>query len=100
MKEQLKEKLLNAAIKRARNLNFNFTNIATEDLKVFISKGVERMTDSEVGDENKKVLAENNLMKLVELMVSEGVKRNLKESLDYKTFSDARMSICPCWPFC
>lgn len=100
MNEQFKDRLFSASERYVRKLNFKFSEIATTDLKAFINRGVDRMTESELRDETKKDLAEKNLMKVIEAMVGEAGKRKLHENLDYKTFSDARMSICPCWPFC
>jgi len=100
MKEQFNDRLFAAAERRARQLNFKFTKIATGDLKTFISQGVDKMIESELRDDTQKDLAERNLLRLIEAMVTEAGKRKLYESLDYKTFSEARMSICPLWPFC
>ncbi|MEI6142155.1 MAG: hypothetical protein WCP85_22970 [Mariniphaga sp.] len=100
MKEQFKKRLILLANVRATQLNFTFTPFASDDLKTLVNNGVDRMSQFELKDESKKALAELNLFRLVEAMAGEARKRNINETLDYKSFSDARMSLCPLWPFC
>ena len=100
MNEDFKRRLLEAARRRARQSNFAFTSVAETDLKSFIDQGVDKMSSADLISDSRKDLAESNLLKLVDRMANEAAKRNLNENLDYKTFSDSRMSICPLWPFC
>ncbi len=100
MKEIFKKHLYDAAEKRIKQQNFNFNSLTSINLKAFIDSGVDKMSDSDLADANRKSLAEINLVKLIDAMAKEGIKRSLTESLDSKTFSDARFSLCPLWPFC
>jgi hypothetical protein len=100
MREDLKQRLLDAANRRAAQNGFRFTDIARGDLIQFINGGVDRMTESEYQSTSDKDRAERNLMTLIESMSSNGRVRKLTESLDYTSFSESRASVCPLWPFC
>ena len=100
MNENFKNQLYEIAERRIRLFNYRFDVSSSIELRTFINRGVDRMLPSEILDDSKRKLVENNLMKLIDSMASEGKRRNLSESIDTKAFSDARFSICPLWPFC
>lgn len=100
MREDLKRRLLDAAIRRAGETSFRFTDIARGDLTEFINEGINRMTESEYHSSTDKDRAERNLMILIDGMVENGRIRRLTESLDYTSFSETRSRFCPLWPFC
>ena len=100
MREDLKSELFKIAINRARAYQYGFTSILEKDLKEYIEKGVDNMTSTEYFSDTKKIEAKVNTMILVDAMAAQGRIRNLNESLDFKSFSDVRSSICPLWPFC
>lgn len=100
MREDLKERLLNAAIRSATQKGASLTSIARTDLTTFINQGVDRMTSIEYASETSRQLAENNLLRLINVMSQDSKSRNLNESLDYVSLSNSAKSICPLWPFC
>lgn len=99
MNEEFKRMLLESARRRARQSNFEFTSVAETDVKSFIDQGVDKMNSEDLASDNRKNLAESNLLKLVDSMANQA-KRDSTGNLNYKTFSDSRKSICPLWPFC
>ncbi len=100
MREDLKQRLYNAAIRRARNSNYSFSSFVNNELINFINEGVDRMTSSDYASEIRKQVAEDNLMKLIDAMDNDGKRRRIDESLDYTSFLNARGGVCPLWPFC
>lgn len=100
MREDLKTELFRIALNRAKANQFNFTSILEPDLKAYIEKGVDRMTSTEYLSDTKRVEAKINTLILIDAMTAEGRERRLTESLDYKSFSSVKDSICPLWPFC
>ncbi len=100
MREELKSELFRIATNRARAYEYAFSSILERDLKEYIDKGVDNMTSTEYYSDNKKMEAKLNTMFLVDAMVAQGRIRKLKDTLDFKSLSDVRSSICPLWPFC
>lgn len=100
MREDLKRRVLETAKIKARSLGYNLTSVAEEDLKSFIDNGIDRMSTSEYLSNSDNLRALNNVEILIERMYSDARSRSINESLDYKSFSNARASICPLWPFC
>jgi hypothetical protein len=76
------------------------TSVAQTDLVEFINQGVDRMTSSQYDSEIDRLRAERNIETLIESMSKNAKSRNLNESLDFRSFSSAKSSICPLWPFC
>lgn len=58
------------------------------------------MSTEEYDSATRRLIALENIEKLIESMSRDAKSRSLNESLDYKSFSSARSSICPLWPFC
>lgn len=100
MREDLKKIALERAKSAARNLGYNLTSVAETDLKIFIENGIDRMTSSEYLSTSDNTRLFNNIEVLIRLMESDARSRFMNESLDYKSFSNARDNICPLWPFC
>jgi len=100
MREDLKLRILQRAQSKARELGFVMTTVAQTDLVEFINQGVDRMTSTQYESATDKLRAERNIETLIESMSRNAKSRNLNESLDYRSFSSAKSSICPLWPFC
>ncbi|WP_026838320.1 hypothetical protein [Gillisia sp. JM1] len=100
MREDFKERVLQRAKERAQNLGYNLTNVAQTDLREFINQGIDRMSADEYDSATRRLIALENIEKLIDNMSRNAKFRSLNESLDYKSFSSARSSICPLWPFC
>lgn len=99
-RQEFKQRLLESSVREARRLNYKFTTDAQQNLIELIESGVERMTSSELVSDLRRQEAERNLYKLIDYMVRNAKSRNLNESIDTRTFSAVRLSICPLWPFC
>lgn len=100
MREDLKGIALNRAKQTARSLGYSLTPMAETDLKIFIENGIDKMTSFEylsVSD-NQRLL--NNIDVLINRMQIDSKSRSLNESMDFKSFSNARARVCPLWPFC
>jgi hypothetical protein len=100
MREDLKGRLYNAAVRRARISSYNFTEIANADLVKFINEGVDKMSPGDYVSDLRRQVAEDNLIRLIDAMTNDGKVRRLTESLDFSAFNTARISVCPLWPFC
>ncbi|PKP11490.1 MAG: hypothetical protein CVU08_12145 [Bacteroidetes bacterium HGW-Bacteroidetes-3] len=100
MREDLKVRILRRAQSKVRELGFVMTSVAQTDLVEFINQGVDRMTSSQYDSEIDRLRAERNIETLIESMSKNAKSRNLNESLDFRSFSSAKSSICPLWPFC
>lgn len=98
--EELIRVLFAAAQERARLRNYKLDVLAENELKKFIRTGVNRMTKIEVSSPESQERAKKNLMELIDLMIKDASSRFINESLDTRTFSNSRASLCPRWPFC
>lgn len=96
MNEQFKEELFkvaaNRALQRSTILNYAMANVIRET----ISQGVDRMTSKDLDNPERRKEAQQNLV----ILIDEVFKRSLNEGFETRTFSNARNSICPLWPFC
>lgn len=109
-KIKLKKKLFEIAESEARKSGYIFSVPVTKVLMEMISSSVDRLTVEDINSSQKVQLAETNMKKVVEHMITnmrqrvsreEGVHyRSLNENLDIRAFSEVRLSICPLWPFC
>jgi len=99
-RQEFKKELIELAKRRATYKDYGITLVAMTDLEELIESGVNRMTLSELDSSSSRVLAENNLRKIIDEMANDAKSRRLYESLDYKSFVNVRSSICPLWPFC
>lgn len=100
MRDQFKQLLFNNAVLKARSLGYTFSSITESDLKEFISQGVDNMNFAQMSSPTDNLRAVRNTELLIEKMAENARSRYLNESLDYKSFSNIRDSICPLWPFC
>lgn len=100
MRDDLKYRILQRAKSKARELGFIITSVAESDLVSFINQGVDRMTSSQFDSATDRLRAVRNIETLIESMSQNAKSRNLNENLDYTSFSRAKASICPLWPFC
>lgn len=99
MREDLKSELYKIAVNRVRANQYGFGFLVEPDLKEYIEKGVDRMTNAEYISNTKRVEAKINTIILIDAMTANSRDR-LTESLDYKSFVDIKNTICPLWPFC
>jgi hypothetical protein len=100
MREDLKQRLYDASVRRAKSQNYFFNSSTSTELRNFINEGVDKMSPLEYASESYKIRSEENILRLIDAMNDEGKKRRLDESLDTTSFRSARMRVCPLWPFC
>ena len=98
MNEELKQRLYQAAQRRAFQVNLKLSPQANNWLENFIDQGVDKMTPLDLRTKSRLDLAETNIVTLVENVASGRI--DLSESVGDRTFSEARMRLCPLWPFC
>ena len=109
-KVELKQKLFEIAKEEALKSGYIFPELVEKGLKEMISSGVERLAIGDMNSEERIQIVEANIKKVVEYMIAniqrrypreKGLQyRSLNESLDIRSFSEVRFSICPLWPFC
>ena len=93
MNEELKQRLYQAAQRRAFQVNLKLSPQANNWLENFIDQGVDKMTPLDLRTKSRLDLAETNIVTLVENVASGRI--DLSESVGDRTFSEARMRLCP-----
>lgn len=98
-----REELINSLIQEAHNEvnrhNCRFSTEAEVQLRELVTAGVNRMTELERNDSMKIAEARRN-MRYLSVKICEQTKRENRLIVENRTFSSARISICPLWPFC
>ena len=95
-KDELKEDLMKRAHIAIRDKNRTISPSAEAELRELISSGVDRMFDEDKHDNKSIELARLNANQFI----NEMCKKYRGRVIDRSTFSIARLSICPKWPFC
>lgn len=98
-----KEELIASLIQEAQNEvskhNCRFSVDADAQLRELITAGVERMTVEERYNGSKIAEAQYNMRFLCEKLCERARSEN-QLLVENRTFSSARLGICPLWPFC
>lgn len=98
-----RDELIASLIRQAHNEvsrhNCQFATDADAQLRELVTAGVDRMTAAERYNGAKIAEAERNMRFLCE-QLCERTRRENRMIVENRTFSSARMSICPLWPFC
>lgn len=98
-----REELISSLIREAHNEvnrhNCQFATDADAQLRELVTAGVERMTVTERNNGLKIAEAQRNIRYLCEQLCLR-TRRENRAVVENRTFSSARMSICPLWPFC
>lgn len=97
-KERLFRLMLDEAYDEVRHQGFKFDSQADRQLRELIRSGVRRMSESDV--EYRADEAIDNTRLFVRRLCEDHEMRNGRLILENRTFSMARMSICPLWPLC
>ena len=98
-RDELISSLIQEAYNEVSRHNCQFSTEADAQLRELIAAGVDRMTVEERYNGAKIVEAERNMRYLCE-QLCERTRRESRVIVENRTFSSARMSICPLWPFC
>ncbi|MDD6076556.1 MAG: hypothetical protein PUB84_07435 [Bacteroidales bacterium] len=98
-KEELIASLIQEAHNEVSKHNCRFSVDAEAQLRELITAGVERMTVEERYNGSKIAEAQRNMRYLCEKLC-ERTRRENRLFVENRTFSSARLGICPLWPFC
>ena len=99
-RQEFKIELLISATQRATEIGFNIDSDAISSLEDIIEIGVNRMDSSQINSPFSRGIAESNLMIIIDEMAKDARSRKLYENLDYESFINISLRICPLWPFC
>lgn len=98
-REELIASLIREAHNEVNRHNCQFAADADAQLRELVTAGVDRMTVTERNNGLKIAEAQRNMRFLCE-QLCERTRRESRVIVENRTFSSARMSICPLWPFC
>lgn len=98
-REEIISSLIQQAQSEVSRHNCQFSADAYSQLRELIIAGVDRMTVSERNNRVKIAEAEHNIRFLC-FKLCERTRNESRMIVENRTFSSARMSICPLWPFC
>lgn len=98
-RDELISSLIQEAYNEVSRHNCQFSTDADAQLRELIAAGVDRMSVAERYNGTKIAEAERNMRYLCE-QLCERTRRESRVIVENRTFSSARMSICPLWPFC
>lgn len=98
-REELIANLIREAHNEVNRHNCQFASDADAQLRELITAGVDRMTVAERNNGLKIAEAQRNMRFLCQKLC-ERTRQENRIIVENRTFSSARMSICPLWPFC
>ena len=98
-REELIASLIQQAHSEVSRHNCQFSIDADSQLLELVTAGVERMTVAERYDGAKIAEVQRNMRFFCE-QLCERTRRDNRMIVENRTFSSARMNICPLWPFC
>jgi hypothetical protein len=98
-REELIANLIREAHNEVNRHNCQFASDADAQLRELITASVDRMTVAERNNGLKIAEAQRNMRFLCQKLC-ERTRRENRMIVENRTFSSARMSICPLWPFC
>ena len=98
-REELIANLIREAHNEVNRHNCQFASDADAQLRELVAAGVDRMTVAERNNGLKIAEAQRNMRFLCQKLC-ERTRRENRMIVENRTFSSARMSICPLWPFC
>lgn len=98
-REELIASLIREAHYEVNRHYCQFSSDADAQLRELVTAGVDRMTVTERNNGLKIAEAQRNIRFLCQKLC-ERTRRENRMIVENRTFSSARMSICPLWPFC
>ena len=99
-RQELINEIMSIARQTVQSRNCRFAVDAETQLLEMVSSGVNNtMTAADVNNPIQVARAERNMRKLCDKLC-ERARSDNKLIVENRTFSSARMSICPIWPFC
>ena len=98
-RDELIASLLHEAYNEADRHYCKFSADADAQLRELITAGVDRMSVAERHNGSRVAEAQHNIRILCE-DICKRTRRDRHVIVENRTFSSARFSICPLWPFC
>ena len=99
-RQELINEIMSIAHQAVQSRNCKFAADAETQLLEMVANGVNyTMTIGDVNDPMQVVRAKRNMREFC-YKLCERAKSDNKLIVENRTFSSARMSICPIWPFC
>ena len=98
-RDELIASLLQEAYNEADRHYCQFSADADAQLRELIIAGVDRMSVAERHNGSRVAEAQHNIRILCE-DICKRTRRDRHVIVENRTFSSARLSICPLWPFC
>ena len=98
-RDELIASLLHEAYNEADRHYCKFSADADAQLRELITAGVDRMSVAERHNGSRVAEAQHNIRILCE-DICKRTRRDRHVIVENRTFSCARLSICPLWPFC
>ena len=98
-RDELIASLLHEAYNEADRHYCKFSADADAQLRELITAGVDRMSVAERHNGSRVAEAQQNIRILCE-DICKRTGRDSHVMVENRTFSSARLSICPLWPFC
>lgn len=97
---ELINRMITIANEEVERQGYRFSELASTELVELISSGVNRMSNAELLDYSKIMLAQRNTRVFVERLCEKHRRETNTRIVESRTFSQGRMSICPIWPLC
>ena len=98
-RDELIASLLHEAYNEADRHYCKFSADADAQLRELTTAGVDRMSVAERHNGSRVAEAQHNIRILCE-DICKRTRRDRHVIVENRTFSSARLSICPLWPFC
>lgn len=98
-RDELITSLIQKAHDEVNRHNCQFSAEANLQLRELVTAGVNRMTVAERNNGARLAEAERNIRFLCKKLCERTQDEN-RQIVENRTFSSARISICPLWPFC
>lgn len=98
MNEAFKAQLLDTALNHIRQKSIPINPVISNVIRNVISEGIEKMRPADFVDDSRKQLAQRNLIVLLDAFIQDN--RGHNEGFETRSFSRAKTTICPLWPFC
>ena len=99
-RQELINEIMSVAHQAVQSRNCRFADDAEAQLLEMVASGVNNtMTAGDVNNPEQVARAKRNMRELC-YKLCERARSDNKLIVENRTFSSARMSICPIWPFC
>lgn len=99
-RQELINEIMSIAHQAVQSRNCRFSADAEAQLFEMVASGVNNtMTTGDVNNPEQVARAKRNMRELC-YKLSDRARSDNKLIVENRTFSSARMSICPIWPFC